>query len=125
MLVEIQSQGDVYVLRLEGRFLTGADPEYLKAKADEIKSRMCAKMLVDLREVSSMGSTGIGFLVSIYTSVTRNPEGRFVMVGPTPRVREVLDLTRLTSVIRVARDMAAGLAALRSEERVARSAESP
>ena len=46
---------------------------------------------MDFREVISVGSTAIGFLVAIYSSVTKHPDGRFVLVGAQPRVREVLD----------------------------------
>ena len=38
-------------------------PEYLRSKADEIKKLNCAKLLVDFRDVVSVGSTAIGFLV--------------------------------------------------------------
>jgi anti-anti-sigma factor len=113
MLIELNQIDDVCVLRFEGRFVTGADPEYLRSKGDELKQIGCAKVLADFREVSSIGSTAIGFLVAVYSSVTRNPDGRFVLVGPQPRVREVLDLTRLSSILPIAADMASGMAALR------------
>ena len=113
MLIELNQIDDVCILRCEGRFVTGTDPEYLRAKSDEIKRLACAKVLVDFREVVSVGSTAIGFLVAIYSSVTKNPDGRFVLVGSQPRVREVLDLTRLSSILPMAADIASGMAALR------------
>lgn len=113
MVIELDQIDDVCVLRCEGRFTTGSDPEYLRTKADELKTLGCGKVLVDFREVVSVGSTAIGFLVAIYSSVTKSPEGRFVVVGTQPRVREVLDLTRLSSILPMANDMASGLAALR------------
>jgi len=100
-------------MRFEGRFITGTDPEYLRGKSDEIKRLACGKVLVDFRDVISIGSTAIGYLVAIYSSATKNPEGRFVLVGVQPRVREVLDLTRLSSILPMAADMASGMAALR------------
>src|SRR4051794_26463829 len=99
MLIELNQIDDVCILRCEGRFTTGSDPEYLRRKGDEINQLNCAKVLVDFREVISVGSTAIGFLVAVYSSVTKGPEGRFVLVGPQPRVREVLDLTRLSSIL--------------------------
>ena len=122
MLIEVERQDDVCVLRLEGRLVTGTDPAYLLAKTDEIKSQNCDKVLADLRELLSIGSTGIGFLVDIYASVTKSPGRRFVLVGPSRRVREVLDLTHLSSVIPVVSDFASGLAALRAEGPAAQSA---
>jgi anti-anti-sigma factor len=112
MLIEIEHEDDVCILHLSGRFASGADPEYLRAKSDEIKSLNCAKVLADLRDVPSMGSTAIGFVVGIYSSVAKNPLGRFVMVGAGPRVREVFDLTRLSGVIPSASDVPSGMAIL-------------
>ena len=113
MLIELEQQDDVCILRLKGRLVTGTDPEFLQAKATEIKSQNCKNVLADLRELLTIGSTGIGFLISIYTSVTKSSGRRFVLVGPSRRVRDVLDLTRLSTVIPVVSDVASGLAALR------------
>lgn len=113
MLIELNQIDDVCVMRFEGRFVTGTDPEYLRRKSDELKQLACGKVLVDFRDVISVGSTAIGFLVAIYSSVTKNPDARFVLVGVQQRVREVLDLTRLSSILPMASDMASGMAALR------------
>ena len=113
MLIALHQIDDVCVLRFEGRFTTGSDSEPLRGKAEEIKQLNCGKVLVDFREVVSVGSTAIGFIVAIYSSVTKRPDGRFVLVGAQPRVREVLDLTRLSTILPMAADMASGMAALR------------
>ena len=115
MLIEIEPQDDICILRIKGRFPSGADPKLLADKKEEINSRNCKRLLVDLREVPFVGSTGIGFLVGLYTSITKNPGGRFVLVAPQPHVREVLDLTRLSTILPMAADLAAGLAVLRTQ----------
>jgi anti-anti-sigma factor len=112
MLIEMERKDDVCIVHLSGRFPSGDDAEYLRAKSDEIRNSNCLKVLADLREVPSMGSAGIGFVVGVYSSVTKNPAGRFVMVGATPRVREVFDLTRLSAVIPSAPDLSSGMAIL-------------
>jgi anti-anti-sigma factor len=120
--IELERQEDVCILTLKGRLSTGTDPEQLQAKADEVKRQGLSKVLVDLRELAAIGSTGIGFVVGIYTSVIRNPAGRFVLVGANSRVREVLDLTRLNMVLPMAGNVASGLAMLSGEESAARRA---
>jgi anti-anti-sigma factor len=117
MLIELQQNDDICVLRFQGRIATGADLEYLRTKLEEVRSRRSDKVLADFREVSSIGSTGIGFVVGVYTSVVKLPGGRFVLIGANPRVREVLDLTRLSTIIPLAKDMNAGLALLQKPER--------
>jgi anti-anti-sigma factor len=114
MLIEVKRKDEVCVLRCEGRFLAGTDPEYLRVKNDEIKEQNCKKVLADFSEVSDVGSAGIGFIVGVYTS-TRNSGGRFVLVGLRPRVREVFELTRVSTVIPSATDITSGLSILCDE----------
>src|SRR6266849_4756491 len=112
MLVEFEYRDSICVLRLHGRFATGQDSAYLRAKAEEIKSSGCRKVLADFSEVSYIDSTGIGFLIGIYTSVLKNNEGQFVLASLNRRVREVLELTRLANVIPIYQSEADALAAL-------------
>lgn len=111
MVIEVKQKDEVCFLRCEGRFAAGMDPEYLRTKRDEIKGLSCKKVLADFTDVSDVGSEGIGFIVGVYTS-TWNSGGRFVLVGLRPRVREVFDLTRVSTVIPLAADIASGLAIL-------------
>ena len=113
MLIEVRQKDEICLVRCEGRLVT-ADHEYLHAKKDEIKGANCKKVLADFSEVPDIGSAGIGFIVGVYTS-TKNSGGRFVLVGIRPRVREVLDITRVSRVIPLAADIASGLATLRDE----------
>jgi stage II sporulation protein AA (anti-sigma F factor antagonist) len=116
MLVEFEYRGDVCLLRLHGRFATGQDSVYLRTKSDEIKSSGYTKVLADFREVSYIDSTGIGFLIGIYTSVLKNANGRFVLANLNRRVREVLELTRLANVIPIYPDEEAAFGALSEGE---------
>ncbi|MBV8843309.1 MAG: STAS domain-containing protein [Bryobacterales bacterium] len=119
MLVEIEQQGDICVARFSGRLSAGAELEYLGAKGDEIKSLPSTKLLADFSHVHSVGSTGIGFVVGLFTWATKKPEGRFVLVGVRPRVKEVLDLTRLSTILPMAVDVPAGLAYLNARDAAA------
>jgi anti-anti-sigma factor len=99
MLVEFEQKGDVCILRLHGRFATGQDSQYLRTKTDELKTAGYSKVLADFSQVSYIDSTGIGFLIGIYTSILKNEKGRFVLANLNRRVRDVLELTRLANVI--------------------------
>jgi anti-anti-sigma factor len=112
MLVEFEFRGDICVLHLQGRFATGQDSLYLHTKAEELKNSGYVKILVDFSAVDYVDSTGIGFLIGIYTSVTKAANGRFVLVNANRRVRDVLELTRLAQVIQMFPTEAAALEAL-------------
>jgi len=115
MLIEIERQQDVCILRLSGRFLAGMETDYVRSRMDDIKSQDCAKMLVDLSGVAAIGSSGIGFIVSLYTSIIKKAGGRFLLAGVNSRVSQVLDITRISTVIPFAGDPASALAALLGE----------
>jgi anti-anti-sigma factor len=112
MLVDFEYRGDICILRLEGRFATGQDSLYLHTKAEELKTSGCVKVLVDFTRVDYVDSTGIGFLIGIYTSVKKSPVGQFALANANRRVREVLELTRLAQIIQIYPNEAAALEAL-------------
>ncbi|MGA2212628.1 MAG: STAS domain-containing protein [Bryobacteraceae bacterium] len=116
MLIEIEHADDVCVLRLNGHFRSGEDPGYLREKSNEIRSHDCKNMLADLRDLLSIGSMGMGFVVGVYVYVTKRAGGgRFILAGANQRVLEVLHLTRLSTIVPLAADLASGMAALRGE----------
>ena len=112
MLVEFEFQGDTCILRLHGRFATGQDALYLRGKTEELKKSGCSKVLADFNKVDYIDSTGMGFLIGIYTSIIKNPAGRFVLCNLNRRVREVLELTRLANVMPIYANEEAALRAL-------------
>jgi anti-anti-sigma factor len=114
LVVKFERDNDLCILRISGRLTTGENEEYLQSKARELKCIGCRNLLVDVRGLRSTGSSGIGFIVDLYTSVTRSGVGRMVLLGPAPRVQEVLDITRLSTIIPIAVDLAAAIAFLTS-----------
>ena len=115
MLIEIERQGDICVLHCKGRLVAGPELKYIQRKIDEIKNLECNVVLADFRDVISIGSLGVAFVVAVYTSVTRKPRGRFLLAGANALVQHVLDLTRLSTLIPQASDLATGLTILRAE----------
>jgi len=115
MLIEIEQQKRVCILRCKGRFVAGPETDYMLTKLDDIKKLGCCRVVADFHDVISIGSTGVAFLVGLYTSVKCKPSGSFVLVGANPLVQQVLDLTGLTSVIPQAADVGSGIASLEKE----------
>lgn len=113
LLIEIEHGAQVCILRLKGHFRTGENRLYISDKTDEIRSHNCINMVADLRELVSIGSMGMGFLVAIFVSVTKKTGGGgFILAGANERVRAVLDQTRLCTIIPSVPDLPSALAAL-------------
>jgi anti-anti-sigma factor len=115
MFIEIDQQKDVCILRCAGRLVAGPDIGYIQIKIDEIRKLECNVVVADFREVISIGSVGVAFIVAVYTTIVRRPGGRFVLTGANALLQRVLDLTHLSGMIPQACDLASGLAILRAE----------
>jgi anti-sigma B factor antagonist len=100
MTVEFEQKNQVCTVHLKGKIATGSDVGYLRERAEQLKSMNYRKVIVDCHELPYLDSTGIAFLVGIFTSI-KNAGGDCGLVQLTQRVREVLDLTHLTTVIPV------------------------
>ena len=111
--------GDLCLLHCKGRLHASAQSDYLNAKMQEIKTLACTKVLADLDGVTSLDCRGVSFIISLYKAAG----GRLVLMKTQPHVREVLDITRLSTVIPLAADIETGVAALRGEVSAAGGAE--
>jgi len=100
MTVDFEQKNDTCTMHLNGKIALGSDPAYLRERAEQLKSMNYKKVIVDCSGLPYLDSTGIAFLVGIFTSV-RTAGGECALVRVNQRVREVLDLTHLTTVIPV------------------------
>jgi anti-anti-sigma factor len=106
---EIEQRDDICLVRISGRLATGTDYGYVATKTREIKSAGASKLVIDIRDLDSIGSEGVGFFVELHASMTKKPGGLFVLAGTTPRVLEVLSICGLGSIIRTTADLATAL----------------
>ena len=103
----------ICILRIRGLLTFGSQMEDLRAVKQEMANRRCIRLLVDISAIPFLTSIEIGLLVGLYSSVVGRANGRYILVGPNPRVRRILDLTRLSSIIAIAEDTESGLAMIR------------
>jgi anti-sigma B factor antagonist len=102
--------GGVAILELHGRVVLEDGDKNLRDAVDALIAAGQQAVLVDLHDVSYMDSAGIGAVVEVYLRLTHRG-GQCLLLRPSPHVRRVLDLTRLSTVIGTYEDEAAALAA--------------
>lgn len=108
MEIHQRRNGDVLVLAPEGRMAIGADDLRVR---DAIRAALDAgerKLLVDMKQVSMLDSSGVGELVSGLTSTVKRG-GTLKLAGLRPRALEVLSSTQLTEVFEIFDDESAAL----------------
>ena len=97
--------GDVTVIDAVGRITLGEGSSTFRDTLRDLVSKGHKKLLLNLAEVSYIDSSGIGELVSGFTTVT-NQGGRLKLVGLTKRVKDLLQITKLYTVFEVYDDEA-------------------
>jgi anti-sigma B factor antagonist len=100
--------GNVSVVDVAGRITLGEGSSALRGALSEMVSKHQNKILLNLGEVSYIDSSGIGELVSGYTTVT-NAGGQLKLLNLNKRVKDLLQITKLYTVFDVHEDEAAAI----------------
>ena len=98
--LNIRQIGDVSVVDVAGRITLGEGSSALRDTLREMVSKGQKKILLNLGEVSYIDSSGIGELVSAFTTVT-NGGGQLKLLNLTKRVKDLLQITKLYTVFDV------------------------
>lgn len=92
--------GDVSVVDVAGRITLGEGSSAMRDAIKGLVEKNQKRILLNLSEVSYIDSSGIGELVSGFTTVT-NAGGQLKLLGLTKRVEDLLQITKLYTVFDV------------------------
>ena len=93
--------GTVSVLEPLGRMVLSEYP--IEALKDTVAVQLCdgrRQFVLDLNQVSQMDTTGLTAIVTAYIAVQKQ-QGRIALVNPQKRVRELLRVTKLDTLVQV------------------------
>ncbi len=100
----------VTIVDLSGRITLGEGSVVLRDTVKDLLGKGQKKILLNLGDVSYIDSSGIGELVSAFTSV-RNHGGELKLLHLTKKVHDLLQITKLYTVFDVKDDEAAAIGA--------------
>jgi anti-sigma B factor antagonist len=92
--------GDVFVLHLQGPITLGQATQKLRELLHETVTAGRRKILLNMAEVYYIDSSGLGELVAACTSAQRQG-AKLKFMKLTPKVQDVMQLTRLYQVFEV------------------------
>jgi len=104
----IRRTGDVTILDLDGRIsltdsLWAASGKALGQVIRELVKNGERKILLNVKNVSYIDSSGIGELMGALTSVQRQG-GQLKLMNPNPRIVDLLQITRLNTLFDIKND---------------------
>jgi len=100
MKIETRTVGDVHVLDCSGKITLGEGTMAIRNTVKDVLKGGGKKIILNLADVNYIDSSGIGELVSSYTTVT-NQGGHLKLVNLTKKIQELLAITKLLTVFQV------------------------
>lgn len=108
MNVSTREQDGVTILDLEGKITIGVGDVALRDAVQEAVNNGATKLLLNMEGVTTIDSSGIGEVVSAYTTVT-NRGGKIRLCSLPPKVADILQITQLITVFDVMDDVEEGV----------------
>jgi anti-sigma B factor antagonist len=102
----------IVIVDLSGRITLGEGSVLLRDMVRDLVTKGQRKILLNLGDVTYIDSSGIGELVSAFTTV-RNQGGDLKLLNLTKKVHDLLQITKLYTVFDVKDDEAAAVAAFK------------
>lgn len=96
--VVIRKSGDVTIVDLQGRVTIGKSNDTLSTTLRDSMENGCKKLVLNLRGVDQVDSSGISTMVRAFVTLNR-AGGAMKLTGASGRVYDVLEVTRLLSSI--------------------------
>jgi anti-sigma B factor antagonist len=97
LVVKPRRLDDVVILDLSGRITMGEGTLVLRNQIQKLLDSGDRKFLLNLTDVDYIDSSGLGELVTSFTTV-RNQSGMLKLLNLTRRVHDLLQITKLLTV---------------------------
>jgi len=109
MKIQQRIRDGVAILDCKGKITIGIGDVALREAVHTALKAGHKSILINLEGVSTMDSSGVGELVSTYTTVT-NRGGKLKLLHLPPKVSDILQITQLITVFEVFDDEAEAVA---------------
>lgn len=103
MDIDVRSQGVVKIIKLKGRLSLGEAVDRLRATIEDLLRSGDSRIVLDLEELQTMDSSGIG-LLSRFLASSKQQGGSLKLVNPSKFVVQTLKLVGLLNLFEVFTD---------------------
>ena len=100
MKVNVRQRDNVTILDLKGKITIGVGDVALRNAVQDAMSAGATNIIINLKDVTTIDSSGVGELVSAYTTAT-NRGSKLRLVNLPAKVSDILHITQLITVFEV------------------------
>jgi anti-sigma B factor antagonist len=109
MIIQMRIIGDVRILDCSGQIRLGEETMAIRNAVRDALDSGTKKIILNLEEVSYIDSSGIGELMRAHTTIIHQG-GRLKLLHLAKRIRELLAITKLLTILEVFDDERSALA---------------
>ena len=100
MKVDVRNADDVIIVDLDGRLVLGVGDEILRDVVNELLAEDWKKIVLNLRRVTIIDSSGIGEVVASW-KLAKRFGASIKLLRPAPQIQRTLRLTQLLPLLEV------------------------
>ncbi len=100
MPINERKNNDVTILDLKGKLTIGPAEEALRETVQRVLASGAQKVVINMKETSTIDSSGVGELVSSFTTAT-NRGAKLKLANLTSKINDILTITQLITVFDV------------------------
>lgn len=100
MKVDVRNAEDVIIVDLDGRLVLGVGDEILRDVVNELLAEHWKKIVLNLRKVTIIDSSGIGEVVASW-KLAKRFGASLKLMRPAPQIQRTLRLTQLLPLLEV------------------------
>ena len=100
MKTKIRKADNVSILDLKGKITIGAGDVMLRDHINRVLEQGERSILLNMADVAYIDSSGMGELISSYTSVTKRG-GKLKLLNLPAKIRDLLQITQLITIFEV------------------------
>ena len=97
MKTKVRDVGNVRVLDLDGKITIGVGDVELRQHIEDAIAAGRTNILLNLKGITHIDSSGIGEMVGCFTTVARKG-GKMKLLNLTPKINDILQVTQLITV---------------------------
>lgn len=97
MKIKVSEKYSAVIIELKGNVMGGPEAQEFHDKLHELLDQGKKNIVVDLSDVKFMNSSGLGMLISGYTSI-KNGGGSLVLANATEKINSLLVITKLITI---------------------------
>ena len=114
MNYNVSEKSGITILALAGKIMGGPEATEINDEINRLIDENKVKVVIDLKNVEWMNSSGLGILIGAITLLKSN-KGKFILIHVSDRIKNLLKITKLNSVFELSDSLDEAIKTLNAE----------